>query len=230
MGARGGDRERLRPLIRLLLTTAMRRLMSVELRPENGQAVMPHRHRLLMMLDEFPSLGRLQIVQDALPTCAGYGIKAFLAAQNRAQLFGVYGPDQSITADCHVRIIHAPDEPETAEWLSTLAGSAPIVIEDGLKRGTRYGAMRNVSPHYHEVGRPLLTPDEIMTLRKPLRDPEGWFIDPGDLMVLIAGERPIQGAPILYYLDRVFRGRAMVPPPPVSGAISRTAPASRESE
>ena len=89
---RGGDKERLRPLVRLLLTMAMRQLMGVELHYENGQAVMPHRHRLLMMLDEFPSLGRLQIVQDALPKCAGYGIKVFLAAQNREQMFNALRP------------------------------------------------------------------------------------------------------------------------------------------
>ena len=74
---------------------------------------MPHRHRLLMMLDEFPSLGRLQIIQDALPKCAGYGIKAFLAAQNREQMFNAYGAHQSITGNCHVRIVYAPNEWET---------------------------------------------------------------------------------------------------------------------
>ena len=91
MVTRGGDKERLRPLVRLLLTMAMRQLMGVELKYQEGQPLMPHRHRLLMMLDEFPSLGRLQIIQDALPKCAGYGIKAFLAAQNREQMFGAYG-------------------------------------------------------------------------------------------------------------------------------------------
>lgn len=222
MVTRGGDKERLRPLIRLLLTMAMRQLMGVELRYEGGQAVMPHRHRLLMMLDEFPSLGRLQIIQDALPKCAGYGIKAFLAAQNREQLFGAYGPHQSITANCHVRIVYAPNEQETAEWISKLAGTATVVKQDVTESGTRHGAMRNVSRTFHEVSRPLLTPDEIMALRKPHRDPEGNIVDPGELLVFSAGERPIRGVPILYYADPAFRVRAMVAPP-ASGTTSRRA-------
>ena len=52
---RGGDKERLRPLVRLLLTMAMRQLMGVELKYREGQPLLPHQHRLLMMLDEFPS-------------------------------------------------------------------------------------------------------------------------------------------------------------------------------
>jgi hypothetical protein len=99
---RGADKERLRPVVRLLLTMAMRVLMGVELKFEDGQPVMPHKHRLLLMLDEFPSLGRMQLLEGALPKCAGYGIKAFLAAQDREQMFRAYGEHQSITANCHV--------------------------------------------------------------------------------------------------------------------------------
>jgi type IV secretion system protein VirD4 len=107
---RGADKERLRPVVRLLLTMAMRVLMGVELKFENGQPLMPHKHRLLLMLDEFPSLGRMQLLKGALPKCAGCGIRAFLAAQDRERMFRAYGEHQSITANCHVRIIYAPNE------------------------------------------------------------------------------------------------------------------------
>ena len=66
-----------------------RRLMGVELQFQDGQPLMPHRHRLLLMLDEFPSLNRLHLIEDALPKCAGYGIKAYLATQDREQMFRV---------------------------------------------------------------------------------------------------------------------------------------------
>ena len=97
MVTRGSDKERLRPLVRLLLTMMMRTLMGVPLQFEHGQPLMPHKHRLLMMLDEFPSLGRMHVIEDALPKCAGYGIKASSPAQDREQMFGAYGaaPDAS---------------------------------------------------------------------------------------------------------------------------------------
>jgi type IV secretion system protein VirD4 len=210
---RGGDKERLRPLVRLLLTMAMRQLMGVELRYQDGQPLMPHRHRLLMMLDEFPSLGRLQIIQDALPKCAGYGIKAFLAAQNREQMFNAYGPHQSITSNCHVRIVYAPNEWESAEWISRMIGTATIVKEDVTESGTRFGPLKNVSRTYHEVSRPLLTPDEVMDLKKPCKDRDGRIVESGEMVVFVAGERPIFGTQILYFLDPVFERRAAITPP-----------------
>ena len=57
----GGNKERPQPLVRLLLTMATHRLMSADLKYSEGQQRMPHRHRLLMVLDEFPSRGRPQI-------------------------------------------------------------------------------------------------------------------------------------------------------------------------
>ena len=215
---RGGDKERLRPLVRLLLTMAMRQLMGVELQYRQGQPLMPHRHRLLMMLDEFPSLGRLQIIQDALPKCAGYGIKAFLAAQNREQLFNAYGQHQSVTGNCHIRIVYAANEWETAEWISRMVGNTTIVKEDVTESGTRFGPLKNVSRTYHEVSRPLLTPDEIMGLRKPRKDDQGRIAESGEMVVFVAGERPILGTQILYFMDPVFARRAAIDPPP-SGSI-----------
>jgi type IV secretion system protein VirD4 len=217
---RGGDKERLRPLVRLVLTMAMRQLMGVELAYKDGQPLMPHRHRLLMMLDEFPSLGRLQIIQDALPKCAGYGIKAFLAAQNREQMFNAYGPHQSITGNCHVRIVYAPNEWESAEWVSRMIGNTTIVKEDVTESGTRFGSLRNVSRTYHEVSRPLLTPDEIMDLKKPRKDDSGQIVKSGEMVVFIAGERPIFGTQILYFIDPVFGRRALIEPP-VTGSTRR---------
>jgi len=53
-------------------------------------------HRLFLVLDEFPSLGRLEFFESALAFLAGYGIKAFLIAQSLNQLEKAYGPNHSI--------------------------------------------------------------------------------------------------------------------------------------
>ncbi len=214
---RGADKERLRPLVRLLLTMVARTVMGMELQYRNGQQIMPHKHRMLMMLDEFPSLGHLAIIEDMLPKCAGYGVKAFLAAQNREQLFRHYGQYQSVTGNCHIRIIYAPNEQETAGWVSEMIGNTTIIKEDVTESGTRYGAMKNISRTYHEVSRPLLTPDEIMAMRKPKKDSEGRIIECGQMLAFQAGERPILGEQILYYDDPVFSERAMIPPPDRDG-------------
>jgi type IV secretion system protein VirD4 len=64
------DLERTRPLVRLMLQQMGKRLtetMSV--------AGLGYSHRLLMLLDEFPTLGRLSFFESALAFSAGYGIK-----------------------------------------------------------------------------------------------------------------------------------------------------------
>lgn len=214
---RGSDKERLRPLVRLLLTMMARTLMGVELKFHAGQPIMPHKHRLLMMLDEFPSLGRMHIVEDALPKCAGYGIKCFLAAQDREQMFSAYGEHQGITGNCHIRIIYAPNERETARWVSDMIGTTTIVKEDVTESGNRMGALSHVSRSFHEVSRPLMTPDEIATLKKPQKergsDGKERITEAGEMVVFVAGENPIKGTQVLYFLDPLFRERAAIPAP-----------------
>ncbi len=216
---RGADKERLRPLLRLFLTMAMRTLMGVELKYHEGQAIMPHKHRLLMMLDEFPSLGKLQIVQDALPKCAGYGIKVFLAAQNREQMFNAYGQWQSITGNCHIRIVYAPNELESAKWVSDVIGQTTIIKEDVTESGTRHGSLKNISRTYHEISRPLMTPGEIMQLRKPRKNACGEIVESGEMVVFIAGEPPIKGTQILYFLDGTFIRRSRIEAPDSGSTI-----------
>ena len=68
------DISRTKPLIRLILNQIGRRLTE-ELDSKR------RRHRLLLMLDEFPALGRLDFFESALAFMAGYGLKSFLIAQ-----------------------------------------------------------------------------------------------------------------------------------------------------
>jgi type IV secretion system protein VirD4 len=162
----------------------------------------------------------MQLLEGALPKCAGYGIRAFLAAQDREQMFRAYGEHQSITANCHVRIIYAPNEWSTAKWVSEMAGNTTIVKEDVTESGTRFGPLRNVSRTYHQLSRPLVTPDEIMTLKKPVKAGDGRILEAGEMVVFVAGEPPIAGTQILYFLDPIFAGRAAIPAPP-SGSTFR---------
>src|SRR3569623_2341813 len=77
------DISRTKPLIRLILNQIGRRLT------EDLQA-RADRHRLLLMLDEFPALGRLDFFESALAFMAGYGLKSFLIAQSLNQIEKAY--------------------------------------------------------------------------------------------------------------------------------------------
>src|ERR1700693_3832909 len=48
---------------------------------ENGRPKPAYKHKLLAMIDEFPALGKLEILQESLAFVAGYGIKCYLISQ-----------------------------------------------------------------------------------------------------------------------------------------------------
>jgi type IV secretion system protein VirD4 len=73
------DISRTKPLVRLILNQIGRRLTE-ELNPS------ARRRRLLLMLDEFPALGRLYFFESALAFMAGYGLKSLLIAQSLNQI------------------------------------------------------------------------------------------------------------------------------------------------
>jgi type IV secretion system protein VirD4 len=56
-----------------------------------------NRHRLLLLIDEFPSLNRMEIFADALSYMAGYGLKAYLITQDIRQIVDLYeGPNLTV--------------------------------------------------------------------------------------------------------------------------------------
>lgn len=104
-----------------------------------------------------------------------------------------------------------------------MVGNTTIVKEHVTESGNRLGSLRNISRTYHEVSRPLLTPDEIMTLKKPVKDANGRLIEPGEMVVFLGGESPIRGTQILYFLDPVFERRAKIRPPKVAPPLTGAA-------
>ena len=196
------DMDRLKPLTRLVLSQILRTL-TAEMSFEGGRSVANYKHRLLLMIDELPSLGRLDVLQTALAYMAGYGIKAYLITQDVAQLQAAYGgpnSSETIVANCHIQVAYAPNKIETMEMLSTLAGQATVRTEQRTYSGGRFGFRGGVQVSYTESERPLLTPDEARRL------------PPDDALVFVAGHAPIYGCKIKYYEDATFSERAKIAP------------------
>jgi type IV secretion system protein VirD4 len=208
------DKDRLKPLIRLLINQIVRALTE-KMEFRDGRSVAGYKHRLLLMLDEFPSLGKLDIFEESLAFIAGYGMKAYLIIQDISQLWTAYGKDESIFSNCHVRIAYAPNKIETAELLSKIAGTATIVKQSHSYSGSKYGTQSQVSSSVQETQRPLLTPDEVMRLPAATKDARGNVTEAGDMLIFMAGQTPIYGKQILYFLDPTFIARAKIAAPDI---------------
>jgi type IV secretion system protein VirD4 len=213
------DKERLRPLIRLLITQIVLGLTE-KMAFKDGRSAAGYKHRLLLMLDEFPSLGKLDVFEGSLAFIAGYGLKAYLIIQDIAQLWTAYGKEESIFSNCHVRVAYAPNKIETAELLSKMAGTATVVKRNHqFTSSALLGTHATIMSSTQEAQRPLLTADEVMRLPAARKDGRGNVIEPGDMLIFMAGQTPIYGKQILYFLDPVFSARAKVEAPAKSDGV-----------
>ena len=188
------DISRTKPLVRLILNQVGRRLTE-ELEDKRK------RHKLLLMLDEFPALGRLDFFESALAFMAGYGIRSFLIAQSLNQIEKAYGTNNAILDNCHVRVSFAANDERTAKRVSDALGTATEIRDAKNYAGHRLSPwLGHLMVSRQETARPLLTPGEIMQL------------PPTDELVLVSGLAPIRAKKARYYADRQLAARVLPPP------------------
>jgi type IV secretion system protein VirD4 len=207
------DKIRLRPLIRLMFTMTVNRL--TEKMVFQGAEQKRNKHRLLVLIDEFPSLNRMEVFADALSYMAGYGLKAYLITQDLRQIVDAYGNNESIVSNCHVRIAFAPNQFETAELLSKMTGTTTVPKASFNYSGSRFSpVMGHVNAGVDHIERPLMTPDEVLRLRPPQKEAGASerIVAPGQMLIFVSGHRPILGTQMLYFLDPVLKARAEIAP------------------
>ena len=186
------DISRTKPLVRLILNQIGRRLT---------EDLKVRGHRILLMLDEFPALGRLDFFESALAFMAGYGLKSFLIAQSLNQIEKAYGPNNAILDNCHVRVAFATNDERTARRISDALGTATEMRAMKNYAGSRLSPwLGHLMVSRQETARPLLTPGEVMQL------------PPSDELVLVSGIPPIRAHKTRYYQDIRLKSRVLPPP------------------
>jgi type IV secretion system protein VirD4 len=198
------DMARLQPLSRLFFLLVIQRnteqLKAVKGRMEGG-----YKHRLLMLLDEFPALRKIEIIQHGLGYLAGYGIKLMLICQDLRQLLEYYGQHETIVAGCHIRIVYAPTDDTTAERFEKMAGKTTVQEDQENVSYSRMGlGGGNVSTSSGKTGRPLLSSDEFQTLSYE------------DMVIFVANSAPIYGRKVKYDEIPQFAAWSKIPAPETS--------------
>ena len=204
------DISRTKPLIRLILNQIGRRLTE----SLDGSDGIARRHKLLLMLDEFPALGRLDFFESALAFMAGYGLRSFLIAQSLNQIEKAYGPNNSILDNCHVRVAFASNDERTAKRISDALGTATELRAQRNYAGHRLSPwLGHLMVSRQETARQLVTPGEVMQL------------PPDDEIVMVSGHPPVRAKKIRFYADPNFTGRQLPAPALADGAYADVPPA-----
>lgn len=190
------DAAALRPLVRLLFYAAAQALTAEEKKDATGR---DKRHRLLMVMDEFPLLGRLAFFEKSLRLMSGYGVKAMFVAQSLNDIVETYGQHNTILDNCAVYTAFSALDPLTQDKVSKLTGS---VTETRKSRsGPAMMAAGRSTVSRSETERPLLEPGEVRALPDHQQ------------LVFVAGQRPLRTDKLLYDKREPFRRRAGAQPP-----------------
>ena len=194
------DLSRTRPLMRLIINQIGRHL--TEKLPSDD------RRKLLLMLDEFPALGRLEFFEKNLAYFAGFGVRAYLITQSLNQIEKAYGPNSSILDNCHIRIAFSTNDERTAKRISEALGTKTELRAQKNYTGHRLAPwLSHIMESRQETQRPLLTPGEIMQLSA---DEE---------IIMVSGAPPVRARKLRYYTDKNFTER-LFKEAPVAAQIS----------
>lgn len=184
---------RMRPLTRLMISC----LLSV-----TTEKLDKPKQRLLMMIDEFPSLGKLEIVEKALAYVAGYGIKIYLIIQSISQLNKIYTEKNSIVDNCHCQMFYATNRIEVAKEISERIGKTTILVDSVSTSGQRTELFdKGQSRSTQEVGKALLSPEDVMKLPYT------------DAILFISGQKPYLAKKNVFYDDPRFKDKVKMKPP-----------------
>lgn len=192
------DIDRTRPLTRIMLTQFITQLTEKIPTDEEKKSF----QEILFMIDEFPRLGKMEVIEGTISLVAGYKVKFLLITQDLKQLFKVYTENTEITANTQLRIVYTPNDPKTAKEIAEYLGETITLRRSESLSGGRFApVLKQTSSSVNEQKESLMTSGELMQL-------------PYDKsLVILAGNPPVSAKKIFYYKEDLFKGKFGLPVP-----------------
>lgn len=148
-------------------------------------------HKLLMLLDEFPAIGKIEVLETAAGFVAGYGMKLMLINQSLDQLFQIYGEKNKFMGNCQLQIFYTSNDNGTGEYVSKAIGNETIRLVTNKNMHSLFHKNTS-SPSEQFTGTPLISTDQLRRL--PLNK----------ILIILGGKTPIMTEKIRYFTDPQF--------------------------
>ena len=128
--------------------------------PQNNPEL---KHQCLLLMDEFTSIGKVEIIASAIAYMAGYNVRLLPIIQSMAQLDAVYGKDvaRTMITNHALQIVYAPREQQDANDYSEMLGYTTIRKKN---RSRSYGQHGNYTLSENEERRALMLPQELKAM------------------------------------------------------------------
>ncbi|MBA3583335.1 MAG: type IV secretion system ATPase VirD4 [Gemmatimonadetes bacterium] len=191
----------LAPLIRVMVQQTIAIMQRSEPDRAKGE-VFP----VLFLLDEFVSLGRMDVLADAITTLRSYGGRVMIVVQTMASLEKLYQKEGAaqFLANCRMQLFLSPADKTTPEYISSAAGDFT------RKTRTRTWKGGNFETTYQERtdGARLIRPEEVRMLGEDR------------IVALVQNIYPITAYRVAYFqdrqLNRIFKSQTgNLPLPPI---------------
>ncbi|RYF30927.1 MAG: type IV secretory system conjugative DNA transfer family protein [Comamonadaceae bacterium] len=177
---------------RLIVNLFFSQLINVNTKelPQNNAQL---KHQCLLLMDEFTSIGKVDIIASAVSYMAGYNMRLLPIIQSMAQLDATYGKEvaRTLITNHALQIIYAPREQQDANDYSDMLGYT-TVRKQNVTRG------RETSRSESEERRALMLPQELKAM------------GPDTEVFLYEGlPHPVKCDKIRYYQDKYFTQRLL---------------------
>lgn len=153
-----------------------------------------YKHKLLLLIDEFPAIGKIDLLHKALAYVRGYGMKVFLITQDLKQLNEIYGENNSILNNCRIQIYFTPSDDKTTRYIEEKLGKTSVKGPKNISwKGVKWLSDWNFSQNY--ISRSLMTFSEIQQLSDD------------NSLIFITGRKPIKAQKIRWFKENKYQNR-----------------------
>lgn len=187
---------------RLILNLFFSQLINQNTR-ELPQANPDLKHQCLLLMDEFTSIGRVDIIANAVSFMAGYNLRLMPIVQSLSQLESTYGREvaRTLLTNHALRIIFAPREQQDANEYSEMLGYTSVRKRSVSRSRSRESSYTRSES---EERRALMLPQELKALG-----------DDKQILIVEGMAQPVMSQKIRYFKEADFKRRVeprVVPP------------------
>ena len=196
VGVMPNDIARFSSLLNLFFSQLISTNMKQGLPEQNKEL----KHQCLLLIDEFPTLGKMPILTNASAYIAGYNLRLAVIFQTLSQLNQIYTQDGArvLLSNISTQLIYPSKQQQDATEYSNMIGFTTFKSKS---RSRSFGKGGGGSESFSDQKRALLLPDEIKTM------------DLSKCVLLQTGLKPVLADKIKYYEDPYLSGLVKDHPP-----------------
>lgn len=155
--------------------------------------------RVLVLLDEFQNLGKLENALTVATVLGGYGIPCWFFVQSLRSIDNVYTREgrQTLVNSARAQIFLGAQDPEDQRYVSQLLGERKeVTVDTAVSTGVTLFDRKGATMSHKTTMRPLMRPDELGAMNE------------NRCIIKLRNQQPIFGVRNFYYADGELTKRA----------------------